>query len=195
MSSKPIRTFTVNLAKRRGFFYKNTIGAAFYGIPPLNETVLGSIPPLSRSSALQLQTWFGLQHPDSDADDLELYLRAVDIDNLPDVSSMRLNSEWMAAHFWSVLGAGTGHQQVLEKDGLVIISKPVANVELADRTRDFRWAILLNSVAGGAVIVMGTFAYDIELIQRVWGDDAYTWNGDPGQNNRDGISEIDMDIY
>lgn len=152
------------------------------------------IPPLSTSKALQLQIWFGLHDDPGDQEQFEIFLMSVDFDNLPDVAAMRQDSEWQAMQHWSHVGTPANAVQTITHENLVFFSTGVANVEVATRTRDYGWALLLiGDNANSSIAANGTLTTQIDYIVRTWGGDNSTF--DTVEETKDGLTDIDYDVW
>lgn len=186
MVEKPKSVKQITVTKRVPFRVASASAGLF--------RVIERIPPLSISNVLHIQNWWGLNETPVDDDVLELYLMAFDTDLPPDIIGVRDQALWSAAQRWAV-GGGTGFAvQLLEHENSSVIAGAVANTELADRTRNFAWSFFLVNTSGSSVLLLGTLVIQHTLFQRNWRSDSYTWNGDPDVVNRDGVSEVDMDV-
>lgn len=151
------------------------------------------IPPLSTSRILQLQIWFGVRVP-ADLDEFELYLLALDNDNPPDIGGVRDRNLWGAHQLWAIATGGRGNQ-TLEHENLPILGGLFHNTAIATRTRDNFWSFFVQINAGDyTFITTGTCFIEHTLIQRRWGNDAYTFDI-ADSTNAEGITDIDMDVY
>lgn len=171
-----------------------TVGVFIGATTSATLSRLIGIPPLSRSRPIQLQGWWGVTDDPADSEFLRIYLRDVDIDNVPDEASLRIKHVWAAAQNWAHVGTAGNAVQTLERVHHISFGgDKVENMTLGNRVQNYAWALRLHSGITSSFLFIGTFTAEIELVQRIWGNDAYTWNKDPDVLNGDGISEIDMD--
>lgn len=151
-----------------------------------------NIPPLSQSRVMQIQIWFGLVDVVANLDEFELYLMAMDVDNVPGLTGVRDRNVWGAIQKWHYETGGHAVQSI-EHENVPVFAGAVDNTELATRRRDWKWVFYCNLVSGTFTLAtLGSIVVEHTLIQRRYPNDAYTWNDDPGELNNEGISEIDM---
>lgn len=159
-----------------------------------NTVPLARIPPLSRSTPLQMQGWGGLQEDPEDGRQVEMYIRDVDVDNIPDQTSMRNRHWWGAIQRWQHVGTAGNAVQTMQRYAHISVGGFVANNEPIDeRRRNYQWILRLIANSSVSVAFIGTFTHMIEYVVRTWRNDAYTYNDDPGDKNSEGLSEIDFD--
>lgn len=153
------------------------------------------IPPSATSELIKLQIWWGLV-PSTIADDdqVELHLVAIDITTPPDIGGVRAMADWSTVQSWLV-SAGGYAVQTIEHEIVPFVGTEVNNRGLANRTRDFAWSFMMLETGAPQVTIIGTLTVFHTLFDRTWGSDAYTWNSDPDDVNRDGVSGIDMGWY
>ncbi len=168
-----VRTRIISVIRRVGFHFESSTGSSNLTL----QRVVNRIAPLSIVTPLSLQIWWGLREGPVDNLSMSLYLKAVDVNNIPDVAALRLSSEWQATIGYEAAGTPANLLQMIEHENLFFVGGPTSNVELAHRTREFGWAFMTEGF-NGSIILQGVFTYRIDYIQREHGSDNYTFESD-----------------
>jgi len=181
---KPTSVKTVLITVKKGFHFEAALSLSAVGELQILQSAVDlgedriTIPPQSVSRPLQLQVWYGLADEPGDGEDIEIYLAAIDVANLPDVSSIRQTAEWMAAQRWIQAGVPANTVQTLSKDGMIFLSQPTANLSLVQRIRDFAWVFLGTSTTNtdSTIKLLATLTVQHTILQRTWRSDSYKWS-------------------
>jgi len=154
--------------------------------------------PMSELLPTEMNLTFGLGQDISTDVSFELYLTVADIDNLPEIGTLRLNNSWQSQQRWQVsTGAFTIPTKVLDRvDPRWFRAKAYRNLEVGGTVRRMALVLLGNTSTNIQFIAQGTISYSETLIQRTFGNDnAYDdiWDGDDNEN--DHVDDYEMAIH
>lgn len=132
---------------------------------------LGSITPLH---------WicdYGLR--DDPVDEfVEWILLMCDVDNLPTIDSCRARALWHRAQNWRSIGTDSGPIQTMTKDDVDWLNpETYGTTEFADFTQRLAMVVVVEDTSATSTVnVLGVLTYREDLIQRVFGNDNWTFN-------------------
>ncbi len=162
------------------------------GVPSsLIHIVIDRIPPLARTTAIQLQIWWGMNELPADGDLIECHLLALDTINPPDITGVLARADWSAAQKWHANSTPQVTVQTLTHENLLLLGSKYDTVDLGVRTTHNAWVLAVSDTTQNQFYT-GTLVVQHSLIIRTHGGDAYTF-ADEDKNNAEGISDIDMD--
>lgn len=153
------------------------------------------LQPRSTMIPTEMDLSFGLNSDITSDFTLEYFLSVVDIDNLPELASVRADNAWAAAQAWRVAtGSFTIPTQTLEQaDPRFFRPKAWANLEVGAAVRRMALCLLARSSGTPDQMSRGTIRYTEILEQRNFGDDnAYS---DIEGNTDDFADDIGMQVY
>lgn len=179
----PTKSFVVNSIKKGRISVTGTVVTNL-----VNMGNLAFLPRLGAITPLEWDVTYGINgYPGTDRG-IEWALILVDIDNLPLIDGIRSRAIWQRMQRWEAVGTDSGPIQTLTMENKVFFN-PTAftTTEFAGFSQRLALAVMGNARDGGAASAdcIGTLTYAEALIQRVFGNDNATWEGD--EKNSEGL--------
>ncbi len=137
------------------------------------------LPRLATLTPLEWDVTWGLFADPSDVL-AEFHLLMADVDNIPDITSAAALAIWSDAQNWRSLGTPGQVVQTLQT-ALVDFLNPQSYTftELAGFTQRQAIVIIGDDQNGTAsVMVLGVLTYQLDVIQRIFGSDSWTFTMD-----------------
>ncbi len=161
------KAFLVQSVKRKMLYYNDTV--TFQTVT--NMGIFGWIPRFGTVTPIELDISYGLSDDPTD-EVLEFYCNSVDVDNLPDVTSLRFNSFWGALQQWRAVGTPANVIQTMTREVQDFLNPPTfAFTELAGFTQRQGVSLITYCGSSSDVLVLAVLTYLETVLQRVWGDD------------------------
>lgn len=126
------------------------------------------ITPLSRMRPLLLNLWYG---PISDPTDqfIDVYIAAIDADNMPDQSSVDEQAVWVARQVWRTVGTPATVVQTMIHEQVMLLGHPlIINIGLGTRHQNYRLALLAIADQALTYAFVGHIDVEITIIRRIW---------------------------
>jgi len=126
------------------------------------------ILPLSMMRPVSLNLWWG---PISDPTDqfLEVYLAAIDRDNIPDQVALDEENVWSAKQVWRALGTPATVVQTMMREAVMFFGEPqIRNTDVFMRNVNLRLALVAIADQALTYAFMGHVNVEITLLRRIW---------------------------
>lgn len=174
----------IRIVKGRLHLGFNTATATSAGAVVIHS-ILERVPPWARLFIRQFQIWFGHQGTIADDEEFDIFLSYLDVEQVPDASSLIASAIWQGHQRFEEVGTGANMLQTMERDNMQWSKEDAPQLEnttVSQRRIVSALAILVSATMSKTVEAVGTVDLDVEHIVRTWGNDAYTWNSANGKN-------------
>lgn len=171
-------SFTITSLKKAGFFIREDVTHGAADTPNLTIAIT-RIKPLSRLAPVEMSISYGINEAPASPTLIEFYLAAVDAANLPGLGYLRRDSYWELTQSWRNSGTPANTIQLVNREVEDFLNAvPTANTNLATRISAMTLGIITNCPTQDPInlLIQGVLYYVEELIQRVFGSDAVTWD-------------------
>lgn len=194
---KILSQFVVTRTRRQGFHHDGQIALAAAGLAAASAIpglTVGNVQPLATVFPVELDITYGLTDDPTSGEEIELFLMVSDEGSFPPLASARTRSWWSTFQHWRALSTGTGINTFRTDDHQILdFFNPNGFENITLDTRRIRHIFHIGYGADQAqtsdIKIMGIVVWQEILIQRMFGNDNWTFNTDA--MNKEGLSMVE----
>jgi len=147
--------------------FRSTLTLASTNVPQIAQ-IVAWLPRLGTITPVEMDITYGMTDDPNDGEGPEFFFALVDVDNIPDIASLRSNSLWTRAQRWQILSS-VGFAQMLNHDVIDWFNPKTYNYsEVNGFTRRTALCVLVSSNNTSSIVVQGSVTWVETLTQRVW---------------------------